>query len=65
MYARERADGLYHSITYLLAKMVDEMLILAVLCLGLAAYTFWGVKLQGEWPDVTHATYLASVFSLV
>lgn len=46
---RERADGLYFVITYLLAKMFDELLVAACSSLVVATYTFYGVKLQGEW----------------
>eukprot|EP00798_Chlamydomonas_sp_ICE-L_P008104 gene8104-1350_t len=49
LYARERADGLYYPISYLLAKMVDEMLLLAIVCLAISAYVFFGVKFQGDF----------------
>lgn len=49
LFVRERADGMYHVITYLLAKMFDELLIAAVVTAIVAAWTFYGVQLQGAW----------------
>ncbi|MEW5308615.1 MAG: hypothetical protein WDW38_000559 [Sanguina aurantia] len=49
LFVRERADGLYYVITYLFAKMFDELLVAACSSLVVATWTFYGVKLQGEW----------------
>lgn len=49
LFARERNDGLYHVITYLLAKMLDELIISAVASLGFAALVFYVVQFQGQF----------------
>lgn len=49
LYARERNDGLYHVITYLLAKMLDELMISVFSSLGVAAFVFYGVQFQGQF----------------
>eukprot|EP00195_Chlamydomonas_chlamydogama_P009759 CAMPEP_0202901782 /NCGR_PEP_ID=MMETSP1392-20130828/14649_1 /ASSEMBLY_ACC=CAM_ASM_000868 /TAXON_ID=225041 /ORGANISM="Chlamydomonas chlamydogama, Strain SAG 11-48b" /LENGTH=615 /DNA_ID=CAMNT_0049588397 /DNA_START=85 /DNA_END=1932 /DNA_ORIENTATION=+ len=49
LFTRERNDGLYHVITYLLAKMVDELFLAAVASVGIAAFVFYGVRLQGNF----------------
>ncbi|GLC33334.1 hypothetical protein PLESTB_000344800 [Pleodorina starrii] len=49
LFTRERNDGLYLVVTYLLSKMVDELLLTALASLGISAYVFYGIQLQGEW----------------
>lgn len=49
LFVRERADGMYHVITYLLAKMFDELVIAAVVTCGVSAFVFYGIRLQGAW----------------
>ena len=46
---RERNDGLYRVITYLCAKMLDELLIAVLASIIFACVVFYGVRLQGEW----------------
>ncbi|KAG2482622.1 hypothetical protein HYH03_018464 [Edaphochlamys debaryana] len=49
LFTRERSDGLYLVITYLLSRLFDE-LVLACLCsLGVSAFVFFGIQLQGQW----------------
>eukprot|EP00892_Ulva_mutabilis_P005857 jgi/Ulvmu1/3643/UM017_0057.1 len=49
LYVRERNDGLYRPITYLLAKIFDEILITVVSSLVFSAFVFYVVKLEGEF----------------
>jgi ABC-type multidrug transport system permease subunit len=49
LYTRERSDGLYLPITYLLAKMVDELLCATIASVGLAAATFFAIGFQGSF----------------
>ena len=49
LFLRERADGLYHVITYLGAKLAEEMLLALVLTLALSSFVFYGIQLQGQW----------------
>lgn len=49
LFVRERSDGLYYVITYLLSKMVEELLIACLASLGVTAFVFYGIKLQGSW----------------
>ena len=49
LFVRERNDGLYFVITYLLHKMIGELLIAALISLGSTAFVFYGIRLQGSW----------------
>lgn len=46
---RERNDGLYRVVTYLCAKMFDELVITLFSSCGIAAIVFYGVRLQGNF----------------
>lgn len=46
---RERNDGLYRVITYLVSKMLEELLLAVVASLIFSCIVFYGVRLQGEW----------------
>ncbi len=54
LFIRERADGLYRVITYLLAKMFDELVIAVFATAIVAAWTFYGIQLQGMWVSDMH-----------
>ncbi|KAJ9505479.1 hypothetical protein QJQ45_025438, partial [Haematococcus lacustris] len=49
LFVRERADGMYHVITYFLAKMCEELLLAAVTTAPVSAWVFAGIRLQGLW----------------
>lgn len=49
LFVRERADGLYHVITYLMSKVLEEILVAALLTAVCSAFVFYGVQLQGQW----------------
>lgn len=49
LFMRERADGLYKPLTYICAKMFDEMLMLSVVSLVIAAVVFYAVQLSGSF----------------
>jgi ATP-binding cassette subfamily G (WHITE) protein 2 len=49
LYVRERSDGLYYPITYLAAKMADELLIQTVCSVGFAAASFFAIGFQGSF----------------
>jgi ATP-binding cassette subfamily G (WHITE) protein 2 len=49
LYTRERSDGLYYAITYLLAKMVDELLLATMASVVNAAATFHAIRFQGSF----------------
>eukprot|EP00878_Enallax_costatus_P037026 GHUV01041735.1.p1 GENE.GHUV01041735.1~~GHUV01041735.1.p1 ORF type:complete len:128 (-),score=21.22 GHUV01041735.1:280-663(-) len=49
LYVRERNDGLYQVVTYLAAKMFDELAINAVVSVIIAAVAFYGIQLQGSF----------------
>ena len=48
-YMRERADGLYRPMTYVVAKMFDELLLLFFVTLVIAAVVFYAVSLSGSF----------------
>jgi hypothetical protein len=49
LYMRERADGLYYAITYLLAKLLDELMVATLASLPLCAASFYAMDLQNSF----------------
>uniref|UniRef100_A0A383VBA5 ABC transporter domain-containing protein n=1 Tax=Tetradesmus obliquus TaxID=3088 RepID=A0A383VBA5_TETOB len=49
LYIRERNDGLYRPVTYLLFKLLDELLMMAPVTAGTTAAVFFACKLQGSY----------------
>ncbi|KAL6759459.1 P-loop containing nucleoside triphosphate hydrolase protein [Haematococcus lacustris] len=49
LFVRERADGMYHVITYFSAKMCEELLLTIMTTAPVSAWVFVGLKLQGLW----------------
>eukprot|EP00878_Enallax_costatus_P025535 GHUV01027322.1.p1 GENE.GHUV01027322.1~~GHUV01027322.1.p1 ORF type:complete len:208 (+),score=58.81 GHUV01027322.1:56-625(+) len=49
LYIRERNDGLYRPVTYLVFKLLDELLIMAPVTAGSTAAVFHACQLQGSW----------------
>ncbi|CAL8464553.1 g4088 [Coccomyxa elongata] len=49
LFTRERNDGLYRVITYLVSKMLEELILAFVASLIFSCIVFYGVRLQGEW----------------
>jgi len=60
LFVRERSDGLYLVFTYLVAKMLDEIIVNAIASLGISAFTFYGVRLQGDF-SLFYISYLVAV----
>lgn len=48
LVCRERNDGLYRVITYLCAKMLDELTIAVAASLAFSCIVFYGVRFQGS-----------------
>lgn len=49
LYIRERNDGLYRPLIYLLFKLLDELLLMGPVTAGTTAAVFHACKLQGSW----------------
>jgi hypothetical protein len=49
LYIRERNDGLYRPVTYLLFKLMDELLMMAPVTAATTAAVFFACKLQGSY----------------
>ena len=49
LFVRERNDGLYRVITYLCAKMLEELGIAMLNSLIFSNVVFWPLRLQGSW----------------
>jgi hypothetical protein len=49
LYIRERNDGLYRPVTYLLFKLLDELLMMAPVTAATSAAVFFECKLQGSY----------------
>ncbi|KAG2499544.1 hypothetical protein HYH03_002490 [Edaphochlamys debaryana] len=60
LFVRERADGLYHATTYLTAKLLDEIVVNAVVSLGIAAFTFYGIRFVNSF-GVFYVSYLLGI----
>lgn len=59
LYVRERADGLYLPITYLIARMLDELIINTFATACISAFVFYGIDLQGSYVCFWMAFYVA------
>lgn len=60
VFIRERNDGLYRVITYLTAKIIDELGVAFVASIVFSNVVFWVVNLQGSWP-LFWLVYLATL----
>jgi ATP-binding cassette subfamily G (WHITE) protein 2 len=49
LFVRERSDGLYAVITYLLYKIIEELGVALLSSLIFSNVVFWPIKLQGTW----------------
>ena len=49
LFTRERNDGLYRVITYLCAKMIEELGIAFIASIVFSNIVFWLVRFQGSW----------------
>ena len=49
LFNRERNDGLYYVITYLLFKLAEELFLASLVTLAVASWTFHGMGLQGQF----------------
>ena len=49
LFVRERNDGLYRVITYLCAKMVEELFVALIISIIFSNLVFWTIQLQGSW----------------
>ena len=65
LYVRERSDGLYLAVTYLLAKMVEEVTITLVTSIWVAAVAFYAVNLQGSFAVFWLVYLLDLLFGMV
>lgn len=46
---RERSDGLYSTVSYLLSKMVEEMVVILFVSLVVSACIFFAVGFHGQY----------------
>lgn len=46
---RERSDGLYSTVSYLLSKMVEELVVILFVSLVVSACIFYAVGFHGEY----------------
>jgi hypothetical protein len=51
LFVRERSDGLYYVITYLMAKMSEELLLAAVATLGISACRLGAGSVSTGWRE--------------
>lgn len=49
LVCRERNDGLYSSLTYLVAKFVEEVIVALVQSLIMSCIVFFPLELAGSW----------------
>lgn len=61
LFVRERNDGLYRVITYLVAKMAEELGLALINSIIFANIVFWAVDLQGSFA-VFWAVYAVTLF---
>lgn len=65
LFVRERNDGLYRVITYLVAKMLDELLLAGGVTLVVACMVWFGVGLQGSFAAFWLTYYITLCIGIV
>ncbi|GAX73408.1 hypothetical protein CEUSTIGMA_g860.t1 [Chlamydomonas eustigma] len=60
LFVRERNDGLYLVLTYLLAKLFEELMINSISSLCVGAMVFYAIKLNGSF-GLFYVSYLVAV----
>ncbi|KAK9808054.1 hypothetical protein WJX73_010576 [Symbiochloris irregularis] len=65
LYYRERNDGMYRSITYLLAKMTEELAAALISSLIFSFLVFFPLKLAGSFGLFFCAYYLTTIIGIV
>jgi hypothetical protein len=64
LFIRERSDGLYRPITYLMSKLFDELFISIFISLAFAAVIFWSVQLQVRLSRLASIVAVAAVVQI-
>lgn len=49
LFLRERNDGLYLVVTYITYKLLEELILAAIASVGVAAYVWAGIRLEGSF----------------
>ena len=49
LYARERNDGMYTPLAYLIYKVIEELTVICIGSLIVTTFIWFGIRLQGEW----------------
>ena len=49
LYIREQSDGLFRPITYLVFKMIEELVLVLAVSLVFSSVVYFPVQLQSSW----------------
>lgn len=58
---RERADGMYHTLTYITAKLLEEALVALVGTFIFTMWIWWALEMHGSWVAFWLSQYAATV----
>ena len=63
-WCRERSDGLYKSVTYLVAKIVEEVIVALVQSLIMSCIVFFPLELAGSWALFWYTYFQTTVIGI-
>lgn len=61
---RERNDGLYTALTYLSAKLIEEVIVALLVSIIAANIVFWACKFAGSWALFWFTAFLTTVVGI-
>lgn len=64
LLCRERSDGLYKSVTYLVAKLLEEVIVALVQSLIMSCIVFFPLALAGSWSLFWYTYFQTTVIGI-
>lgn len=65
LFLRERSDGAYSTLTYLVHKIVEEMVLISISSWGFTALMFYGINLHGSFVLFTLVYIVGSLLGVL
>ncbi|EIE18756.1 ABC family transporter: multidrug, partial [Coccomyxa subellipsoidea C-169] len=65
LFYRERSDGLYKSVTYLVAKLLEEVIVALVQSLIMSCIVFFPLALAGSWSLFWYTYFQTTVIGIL
>jgi ATP-binding cassette subfamily G (WHITE) protein 2 len=64
LVSRERSDGLYKAVTYLVAKLLEEVIVALVQSLIMSCIVFFPLELAGSWALFWYTYFQTTVIGI-